>query len=222
MGILSRIDTILKANINALLEKAEDPSKMIDQTLRDLYEDLAEVKKETAEVMADEKSAKRALDDLNEQIATAEKAAENALKSGDEEAAKKILTRKQQLNANLPALQERYDLAHANSEKMRSAYDKLVSDIEMLNTRKDAIKAKVKTAKAQEHLNKVNSASNTNASIEAFNRWEEKADKMLDAAQAEEELGKGSSTDDLVNKYAAGSSSDVDDELAAMKAKLGL
>ena len=48
MGILTRFTDIMKSNINALLDKCEDPAKMIDQTLRDLREDLAEVKKETA------------------------------------------------------------------------------------------------------------------------------------------------------------------------------
>ncbi|MCR5273698.1 MAG: PspA/IM30 family protein [Lachnospiraceae bacterium] len=222
MGILNRLDDILKANINALLDKAEDPSKMIDQTLRNLAEDLADVKKETANVMADEKAAKRKLDDCLADIEKATKAAENALKSGQEEDAKKILVKKSQLSQNLAALQERYDLAHENSVKMRNAHDKLVDDIELLKSRQDAIKAKVQTAKAQEHLNKVYSNVDTASSMEAFNKWEEKADKMLDAARAGEELNKGDSTDDLVDKYAAGATTDVDDELAQMKAKLGL
>ncbi len=51
MGILTRFTDIMKSNINALLDKCEDPAKMIDQTLRDLREDLAEVKKETANIM---------------------------------------------------------------------------------------------------------------------------------------------------------------------------
>ena len=54
MGILQRFKDIMASNINALLDKAEDPEKMIDQTLRNLTKDLAEVKKETAAVMADE------------------------------------------------------------------------------------------------------------------------------------------------------------------------
>ena len=54
MAILERFADIIKANINDLLDKCEDPAKMIDQYLRDLTEDLAEVKKETAAVMAEE------------------------------------------------------------------------------------------------------------------------------------------------------------------------
>ena len=57
MGILERFTDIIKANINDLLDRAEDPAKMIDQYLRDLTENLAEVKKETAGVMAQESGA---------------------------------------------------------------------------------------------------------------------------------------------------------------------
>ena len=59
MGILERFTDIIKANINDLLDRAEDPAKMIDQYLRDLTENLAEVKKETAGVMAQESRARR-------------------------------------------------------------------------------------------------------------------------------------------------------------------
>ena len=55
MGIISRFADIMSANINALLDRAEDPAKMIDQYLRNLQEDLANVKEETATVMAEEK-----------------------------------------------------------------------------------------------------------------------------------------------------------------------
>ena len=76
MGIISRFTTIMKANINDLLDKCEDPAKMVDQTLRDLNEDLAKVKKETAAVMAEETRAKRELDEC---IANAENMVEKML-----------------------------------------------------------------------------------------------------------------------------------------------
>ena len=63
MGILTRFKDIMSANINSILDKAEDPEKMIDQYLRNLESDLGSVKAETAAVMAEEKSAKRKLDE---------------------------------------------------------------------------------------------------------------------------------------------------------------
>lgn len=63
MGIITRFKDIMAANINALLDKCEDPEKMIDQYLRNLEQDFSKVKAETAAIMAEEKSAKRKLED---------------------------------------------------------------------------------------------------------------------------------------------------------------
>lgn len=224
MGILQRFGDIMKSNINALLDKCEDPAKMVDQTLLDLRKNLADVKKETASVMADEKNAKRKLDENDAEIKKYTTAAQNALKSGNETDAKTLIARKQQLEETRTSLQSTYDVAHANAEKMRQMHDKLTNDIESLETRKDAIKGKVATAKAQAHMNKMTSGVNTDASMAAFDRMEAKANKMLDEANAEAELNEGvHSTDDLVDKYASGGNDvSVDDELARMKADLGL
>ena len=64
MGILSRFGDIVQANVNAALDKMEDPSKMIDQYLRELNENLAEVKKETAGVMAEETRTRRLMESI--------------------------------------------------------------------------------------------------------------------------------------------------------------
>lgn len=223
MGILSRFTDIMKANINAALDKCENPAKMVDQTLRDLREDLAEVKKETAAVMANEKSAARKVSECEADIQKYTTAAQNALKSGNEDDARKLISKKQQYEAQLTQLKTNYDVAHSNAEKMRQMHDKLVADIDELESRRETIKAKVATAKAQEHMNKINTGANTSASISAFERMEAKADKMLDAANAEADLNAGvSSASDLAEKYSSGCDSTVDDELAKMKADLGL
>ena len=221
MGIFGRINQILKANVNDMLDKAEDPSKMIDQTLRELREDLAEVKKETAGVMADEKNAERKLSECKTEIAKAETAAKNALLSNKEEDARKILARKSELEGSLSALTDAYNAAHQNSEKVRAAHDKLVADIEALENRKDSIKAKMAVAKTQERINKMTSSDRAAGTIEAFNRWEEKANKMLDRSEAEKELNTGSNTKDLVNQYSAASTASVDAELERLKKELG-
>ena len=68
MGVLTRFKDIMASNFNALLDKAEDPEKMVDQYLRNLESDLAKVKAEAASVMAEEKSCKRKLDECNSEI----------------------------------------------------------------------------------------------------------------------------------------------------------
>ena len=214
----------MDANINALLDKCEDPAKMIDQTLRNLREDLVDVKKETAAVIADEKTAKRKLDECEANIKKYTEAAQNALRSGNDDDAKKLIAKKQQYDEQLESFTRTYEMAHANAEKMKQMHDKLANDIDELETRKDAIKAKVQVAKAQQKVNKiVSGAKNSEASISAFERMEAKANKMLDAAEAEADLNAGlDETSNLADKYANGGSASVDAEFEAMKAALGL
>ena len=227
MGILTRFKDIMSANINALLDKCEDPEKMIDQYMRNLESDLGKVKAETASVMAEETRAKRELDECTEQGNKMQSYAEKALTAGNEADARKFLEKKQQLVSTQTALQQSYEAAAANAAKMRQMHDKLVKDIESLESRKAAIKAKVATAKAQERLNSIGSSvTGANNSMAAFSKMEAKANKMLDEANAMAELNQSqedSDIDNLAAKYdSAPQDAAVDDELAALKAKMGL
>lgn len=224
MGILSRFSEIMKSNINAILDKAEDPEKMADQMLRNTREQFAEVKSQTAQIMADAAKANRDVAEVQADVQRYQKAAENALISKNEGDAKKLIAQKQKLEEKLAALQQTAKLADTNADRMRQMYDKLASDIETLEARKDAIKAKAAAAKAQQSINKlVSSMPDTNTSFEAFDRMDAKASKALDAAMAEAELNSVSTTEDLAEKYGgSGSNSSVDSELEEMKRKLGL
>lgn len=222
MGVLTRFKDIMASNINALLDKAEDPEKMIDQCLRNLNSDLGKVKSETATIMAEEQRAKRAYDECAADVEKMQNYAIKALEANNEADAKKFLEEKVKLNDKLESLKQAYDLAAANSVHMREMHDKLVSDISELESRKEMIKGKMAVAKTQERINNMGSSvSDANRSISAFERMEEKANQALDKANAMAELNKSadSGIKDLEAKYAASSS--VDDELAALKASLG-
>lgn len=222
MGILTRFKDIMASNINALLDKAEDPEKMIEQCLRNLNTDLGKVKSETAVVMAEEQRAKRELDECTAEINKMQQYAVKALEAGNEDDARKFLEKKGTLTSKQEGLQQAYDLAHTNAANMRAMHDKLVKDINELESRKEMIKGKMAVAKTQERMNKMTSGINSNSSFAAFDRMEAKANAALDKANAMAELNAGpkDSIEDLTAKYAS-SSSDVDDELAALKASLG-
>ena len=226
MGILSRFTDIISANINALLDKAEDPAKMVDQYLRKMSDDLAEVKRETAGVMAEESRTKRLMDENNKEVAKYEDLAKKALLAGNEDDARVFLTKKQELENLGASLGTAYATAHENAVKMRQLHDKLVKDINTLNSRRQAIKAKVAVAKTQEKITKLGaSADKIEGSMGAFQRMEAKADKMLDEANAMAELDSQpvDEAQALEEKYkSADVNASVEDELAAMKKKLGL
>lgn len=220
---LKRIPKILEANINDLLDKAEDPEKMVEQLLRDYREDAAVIKRDTAEVVALTKQAKRDLDEVTEDIAQKTKAAQNAIKAGNEEDAKKLIELKQKAEAKLPQVQKNYEVASANEQRMVDAYNQIVARINDLESRKDSIKTTTKLANAQEGMNEMLSRANSVAQNDSFDKFERKANQRLDAAMAESELNAAETKDDdLVSKYSGSTSTSVDDELARMKAEMGM
>ena len=224
MGILTRFKDIMASNVNALLDKAEDPEKMIDQYLRNLENDYAEVKAETASVMAEAKSAQRKVDECNAEIKKMEEFAVKAVNEGNDDDARQFLQKKAELTERLTALQSNLDICSANADKMKELHSKLEADIQSLKSKRDTLKAKVKVAEAQQKINKLGtSADKAGSTLAAFDRMEEKINKMTDEADAMAELNsqKSDGIEDLTKKYEAKSSVNVDDELAALKASLG-
>ena len=228
-GILSRFKDIMSSNINALLDKVEDPMKMIDQYLRNLESDLGKVKAETAAVMAEETKSKRELDECVDSINKMQTYAEKALLSGNEADARTFLSKKGELNNKLISIQQTYDIAKENSTKMREMHDKLIKDISQLNTRRDELKAKMAVANTQEKLNKIGSSVNgAIGNMSKFDEMEAKINKKLDTANAMAELNnsqKEENIEDLIAKYdneTKNTSSEIDNELSELKSKLGL
>lgn len=222
MGILTRFKDIMSSNIHALLDKAENPEKMIDQCLRNLNEDLGKVKSETAAIMAEDMRAKRELDECNAEIERMQTFAIKAVNAGNDADAKKFLEQKALYTNKLAGLTESYNLAHTNATNMKAMHDKLVKDINELESRKAMIKGKLAVAKTQERINKMGSSvTSANSTMASFSRYEEMANKKLDEAQAMAVLNTSpeNSIDDLTSKYEA-SPTEIDDELAALKASL--
>ncbi len=225
-SILSRFTSIVKANINELIDRAEDPEKMVDQYLRELAEDLAEVKEATAGVMAEEKRCQRALRENEDQADHYEDLAKQALRAGNEDDARTFLAKKETLAGEHEGLKAAYDAANANADKMRKMHDKLVDDIEQLNARKETIKAKAAVAKTQDKVTELTSGQGASRGANAraaFDRMEAKADEMLDRSNAKVELN--AEPEDraaaLEEKYSrAGMNARIDDELERLKAEI--
>lgn len=224
MGILTRFKDIMAANINALLDKAEDPEKMIDQLMRNLTNDLAKVKDETAGIIAEEQRCKRAVDECQREIDELQKYAVKAIEANNDGDAKKFLSEKAAKVTKLNGLTEAYQLAGANAAHMREMHDKLVGDIEELKSRRDIIKGKMAVAKTQQRINQMTASSvdSANDSITSFQRLEERANKELDKANAMADLNKSvlGGIENLKDKYDV-TDADLDEELAALKASLG-
>jgi phage shock protein A len=225
VAILERFGDIIKSNVNAILDKMEDPSKMIDQYLNNMMDDLAEVKRSTAGVMAEETRTKRLVDENQAEVSKYEEYAKKALAAGNENDARVFIAKKQELENIGAGLMTAYAAAHENAVKMRQLHDKLTSDIEALKARKQVIKSKVAIAKTQETINKVSSVSKRSQGAEdKFRKMEEKANRMLDEANAMSELNMEpiDEAKQLEEKYASQGSASVDEELKKLKEEMGI
>ena len=114
MSILERCKTILSSNINAALDACEDSEKMVDQTCRDLRVQLAEVRKDTQAIMANSELASQRVREKEVDVAEYERCAMNALKCGDEAAARELLAKKQDAEQILVTLKETESEAKAD------------------------------------------------------------------------------------------------------------
>lgn len=222
MSILKRFTDIMSANLNALLDKAEDPAKMVDQILRNLNDDLGKVKAETASIIAEESRAKRELADCTEEVNKLLTYAKRAVEAGNDADARLFLSKKATLVEKQSTLEQKVQLASDNAKKMRQMHDKLVEEISELNARRDSIKAKLATAKMQTRINELGSSVGTaKTNLGAFARMEDKANRLLDEANAMVELNAApvDEIDDLMSKYDTIVNSSIEDELVALKSE---
>lgn len=220
MEILSRIKDILASNINALLDKTEDPEKTIDDFMRKINSDLGQLKAETASVLANERRTKSALDECSAEIRKLQRYAEKAVESGDEDKARLFLEKKATLSEKEVQLQAAYQAVASNVTGMRQIEEKLRADIGELEARRTKLKEKIAATKAQQSLN---SLSSPLGGIEnAFDTVEEKVDKAYNEAMAITELRMEAKDDfdELFAEFEKSSKTTTEDELAALKEKM--
>ncbi len=231
MGILSRFKDIMNANINSMLEKAESKNadKILENYLREAKENLEEVKAETAGVIADEMAAARKVADLEEEAVKLGKYAEQAVLAGNDGDAKKFLEGKNRAMSQKAQAETVYAQAKVNSDRMREMTKKLMDDITAAENRLNELKAKLAVAEQTEKMNELNEKmAGKSYSFAGYDSLADAVQKRIDAADAKaqlnNELNADYDIDALKAKYdveAAAGSSSVDDELSALKAKLG-
>lgn len=223
--MLDRFKDIMSSNVNAMLDKVENPEKMIDQYLINAKRDLATVRKETANVMAAEKNAKGKVDNLNKEISELTEFAKKALQAGNRDDASKLVAKKQKLEVQVPDYTSVYEAAKLNSNQMKEMHNKLVEDISTMEQRKDILKGKIAAAKARETVNKMGANSSKHSvTTGKMDDMESKIDQRFNSAMAESELlnDKTDETEDLMNKYKGGTNASVDSELDELEIALGI
>ncbi|MBN1524583.1 MAG: PspA/IM30 family protein [Spirochaetales bacterium] len=224
MGIFKRMSDVLKANINDLISKAENPEKMLNQMTIEMNEQLIEAKKSVASAIADEKRVERQMKEHLTQAQDWEKKAMLAVKAGKDDLAREALLRKQEY-ANLAAqYKEQWEGQHGAVEKLKSSLRQLQQKIEEVGRKKNLLIARSKRAEAQKQIQKTMGNLSDTSAFEVFDRMEAKIEKNEAEADAMAELADFTADSDLEAQFKALEAGDTstDAMLEELKAKMQL
>jgi phage shock protein A len=234
MGIFDRMGRVISSNVNALLDKSEDPKKLLELNLDEMGEQLKRGHQDVISAVAEEKRLKKKVEEAEAEVEKWDKRAELALKASDEALAREALVQKKRVQAERDLAEkvraEQRDIAL----KMKDELQRMEQKLAELKLRKGTIAARAEQAKGGGGSEALGARGGANA-FEDFRRMESKIEgKEAEASamgEVEEALGKGRSEEDLEAKFrdlerqagggggkAAGP--DVEDELAALKKRI--
>ncbi|MBB6452106.1 phage shock protein A [Salirhabdus euzebyi] len=215
-----RVKTVVGSELNAMLDKAEDPVKMLDQFMRDMERDIREAESAVAKQIANEKMLKRKYDDAQAIVDKRQTQAERAIEAGDEDLARRALEDKKNYEQQATLLKESWDVAVKDSTSLRTKLDEMKAEYQDMKIKKDTLKARAESAKTRTKMNRTMSSIGNDEAKQGFERMEEKVFRYEAEAETSEDLSyQTRSLDDEFDKLEK--SSGVDDELAALKKKLG-
>ncbi|HEY9635266.1 MAG TPA: PspA/IM30 family protein [Coleofasciculaceae cyanobacterium] len=217
MGLFDRLSRVVRANLNDMVSKAEDPEKILEQAIIDMQEDLVQLRQAVARAIATQKRTEQQYNKNQTEANNWQQRAQLALQKGDENLAREALVRKKTVAEAATTLKQQLDGQTTQVDTLKRNLIALESKISEAKTKKDMLKSRAAAAKANEQLQGTISSLNTGSAMSAFERMEEKVLMMEAKSQAAGELAGA----DLESQFAMlESGSDVDDELAAMKAQI--
>jgi phage shock protein A len=218
MGILDRTSQILRANINDLLSRAEDPEKMLNQILRDMEDQLRQGQAQVAEQIAQEKMIQADLDTAKKNADEWSKKAELAVQKGRDDLAREALHRQSDYAAQIDIYQKQLDVQHQAVQKLKADLDALDDKYQDARRNKDALVARAKRAAAQKQIATATTKLSTVDYSSDLARMERRIQEQEARVSADEELRK-TPTDEEFKKLGADDA--IEQQLAALKQKLG-
>lgn len=222
MGLLDRVGMVIRSNLNALVSAAEDPEKILEQTIIDMNADLVKLRQAVAQAIAAQKRLEQQYAQNLKDAQQWEGRARLALSKGDEALALEALNRKKTAEDTAAALKAQVDQMAVQVKTLKDNLTALESKISEAKTKKEMLKARVRAAKASEQIHQAVSKVSTSNAMAAFERMEDKVLQMEARSQAIAEL----SGDTLESKFQSLQSSanrqDVEFELLEMKRQMGL
>jgi len=217
MGLFDRLSRLLRANLNAFVSDAEDPIKILDQSLADMQDDLVKLRQAVAMAISSQKRLENQANQAKEQIKNWFSRAELALKRGEDDLAREALSRKKTFQETFESLSTQFQTQNSQVEKLKKSLLLLERKIAEARTKKDMLKARAQAAKAQQQIQSAVGDLSSKSAMAAFERMEDKVEAMEASGQAALELA----GEDLERKFAALEGvDDIENELETLRIQM--
>lgn len=213
---------MLKSNLNHLIGKAEDPEKMLNQTLLDMQEQLITAKKQVAISIADEKRLLKQHEDEKAKAQDWEQKAMLAVSAGKDDLARQALERKTEHDKYAKGFEEQWQMQKQAVEQLKVSLNNLSEKISDAKRKKNLLIARAKRAEAQKTITDTMSGMSSGSALETIERMEQKIDQMEAEAQATTELANEIQTDELSAQFEKLNVVGSDRALEDLKRKMGL
>lgn len=219
MGIFSRLSDLLKSNVNDLIDRAEDPEKMVKQVIVDMQAELTKATQNYGKAKASERLAEKKYLEAQKVSQSWENKAKAALSQGNQELAKQALAKKVKADADVASYKEMYESISDQTEAIGNQVEVLKSKLDEAKSRQAMLIARSQMADTQKNLAKSAGGFDGSSSLEKFNRMEEKiARKEAEAAAFTEIAGNDDVLEDSFEKIETDAK--VDAELARLMAEM--
>lgn len=224
MGIFSRLSSLIKSNLNHLISKAEDPEKMLNQTVVEMKEQYAKAKSQVTTAVADEKRLKQRFDREAEQAKEWEDKAKLALQKGREDLAKEAISRRNEHQQLMNDYKVQWEKQKQATDSLKNQLQVLQRKIDEAGRKKNLLVARKKRAEAQKSIQETMAGISDTSAFDTFDRMQEKVDQMEAEADAATDMAALETGNDLEDKFAELNTSEaaVDDDLLALKKSMGL
>ena len=218
MTILDRLSRLIRANVNDLIGKAEDPTKIIDQTLLDMREAYSEARTEVAGAMAQSAKLER---EANTNATLADEygqKAEQAMRAGSEDLAREALRRKQNHTDLAAGFRAQLGTTGSTVDSLKTQLRALEAKIDEMETKRQLLAARAQTAQASGVLEKASGFDKAGGAMSAFDDMERKVAVMEDHNTASAQLREEGDIDAQLKNL--GRDKTLDEEMAALRAKV--
>jgi phage shock protein A len=223
MGILDRIGTIIRANINDLLDGAEDPEKMLDQFIRDMESGIRDAREEVVEAMANEKRMAAQVERLEQEAQEWESKAETALRADDEELARAALLKAEELSRQAEVARQNWEGQKEQVAALQDQLKALEDKLKNTKQRRDVLLARYQMTRAETKVALTGAGlGKAEKALAEYERMEEQILMEAEKAEARAELAAASLEAEVrLDEYEKMEAEQrIEERLAALKARL--